>query len=465
MICKKVLLIVICLMFVRQIPAKAGKVEVWITRGDRAALLKKQSKALKFGESTNDFPAIRIDDAKTFQTIDGFGFTLTGGSAFVINRLSKNKKAKILKELFGTGKNSIGISYLRISIGASDLDFAPFSYDDLPAGETDLKLEKFSLANDLKDVIPLLQEILHINPKLKILGSPWSAPVWMKDSGSFRGGRLKPEYYEVYARYFVRYILEMSRYDIRIDAVTPQNEPLHDGNNPSMLMTASEQADFIKNHLGRAFSAASIKTKIIIYDHNCDKPEYPIEVLSDSEATKFIDGSAFHLYAGEIGCLSKVKAARADKNVYFTEQYTSSKGTFAGDLNWHVKNVIIGSMRNWSRNALEWNLASDAEFKPHTAGGCNVCKGALTIDKNEITRNVSYYVIAHSAKFVPPASVRIESNIAGEIQNAAFKTPDGKIVLIALNDGKEPASFNIEFNNKHALAMLPAGSVGTFIWQ
>ncbi len=465
MIYKKILIIIVCLTFIRVNVANGGKVEVWLTTGDQTALLEKQPKAIKFDAEINDLPTIEVDDAQSFQTVDGFGYTLTGGSAFVINGLSKEKKAKMLKELFGSGKNSIGVSYLRISIGASDLNFAPFTYDDLPTGEKDLELKKFSLANDLKDLIPLLKEIVRINPKLKILGSPWSAPVWMKDHDSFRGGHLKPEFYEVYARYFVRYIKEMSRYGISIDAVTPQNEPLHDGNNPSMLMTASEQSDFIKNHLGKAFLAAKIKTKIIIYDHNCDKPEYPIEILNDSEAKKFIDGSAFHLYSGDIGCLGKVKEAHPDKNVYFTEQYTSSKGTFAGDLSWHIKNVIIGSMRNWSKNALEWNLASDAEFKPHTAGGCNVCKGALTIDKNNFTRNVSYFVIAHAAKFVPPGSIRIESNISGNINNVAFKTPARKIILIAQNDGKVAAAFNLKFKNKSAAATLPAGSVGTFVWK
>lgn len=459
---KKHTLFLICL-FVAQSVFSQSKIEFWLTKNDQTVLLQKQTN-ISFDNKTNNLPTIKINENQTFQTIDGFGYSLTGGSAYVINQLDKVQKNKLLQELFCNKKDSISVSYLRISIGASDLNFAPFTYNDLPEGETDLNLEKFSLSMDEKHLIPLLQEILRINPKLKIMGSPWSAPLWMKDKNSFWGGHLQPKFYEVYANYFVKHIKEMEKRGIKIDAITPQNEPQHDGNNPSMLMTPSEQIAFVKI-LGKAFQAANIKTKIIIYDHNCDNPNYPIEVLNNAEAKKFIDGSAFHLYGGDIGCMSKVKSAHPDKNLYFTEQYTSSKGAFAGDLNWHIKNLIIGATRNWSKNVLEWNLANDAEFKPHTQGGCNVCKGALTIANNTVMRNVSYYIIAHAAKFVPSDSVRINSNSTEIISNVAFKTPNGKIVLIAQNDGKETTSFNIKFKNKQAVATLPAGSVGTFIWK
>lgn len=250
---------------------------------------------------------------------------------------------------------------------------------------------------------------------------------------------------------------------ITIDAITPQNEPLHDGNNPSMLMTALQQAEFIKTNLGPAFQAAGIITKIIVYDHNCDKPEYPMAILNDAVAKPFVNGSAFHLYGGDISALSTVHYAHPDKHVYFTEQYTASTGDFGGDLKWHVKNVIIGSMRNWSRNALEWNLANDATFGPHTNGGCTTCKGAITIGSS-VTRNVAYYIIAHASKFVPAGSIRIGSNIAGNLHTAAFKTPAGKKVLIVENDGSQGSAFNIKFNNKWVTTSLPAGGVGTYIW-
>lgn len=296
------------------------------------------------------------------------------------------------------------------------------------------------------------------------MGTPWSPPTWMKDNGNSIGGKLKPEYYSVYANYFVKYIQAMKAEGITIDAVTIQNEPQHDGNNPSMRMEATEQRDFIKNHLGPAFQTAAINTKIIIWDHNCDNPNYPITILNDPDAKKYIDGSAFHLYAGDINALSTVKAAHADKNLYFTEQWTSSTGDFGGDLKWHLRNVIIGSMRNWSKTALEWNLANDPSFGPHTPGGCTQCKGALTISGSTVTKNVAYYIIAHASKFVPTGSTRISSTHSGNILSVAFKRADGKKVLIVLNDNDNTSSFNIRYNNKLALTSLPGGSVGTYIW-
>jgi len=373
-------------------------------------------------------------------------------------------RAALLKELFATSENDIGVSYLRISIGASDLDDHVFSYDDLPAGQTDPNLKKFTLNEDSKYLIPVLKEILKIAPKIKLLGSPWSPPTWMKTNDSSKGGSLKPEFYDAYAKYFVKYIQGMRSEGIRIDAITVQNEPLHPGNNPSMLMLAADQAIFIKDHLGPAFKAAHIDTKIIIYDHNADRPDYPISILNDPNAKKYIDGSAFHLYGGPIEALSKVHEAHPDKNIYFTEQWVGAPGNFPVELNWHVKNLVIGATRNWARTVLEWNLASDPNQNPHTPGGCDRCLGAVTIDGNKVTRNPAYYIIAHASKFVRPGSVRISSNLPENLPNVAFKTPGGKKVVIVLNDSKSAQTFNISYNHKIATSSLEAGAVATYIW-
>jgi glucosylceramidase len=333
----------------------------------------------------------------------------------------------------------------------------------MPAGQTDMNLGHFSLGPDKTSLVPLLKQILAINPSIKIMGTPWSPPVWMKDNGNSKGGSLKPEYYSAYAKYFVKYIEQMKAEGIIIDAITPQNEPLHPGNNPSMYMTAEQQADFIKNHLGPAFKSANISTKIIVYDHNCNHPEYPLTVLKDTAAKAFVDGSAFHMYEGSIEALTQVHNEHPDKQVYFTEQYTASNGKFDGDFRWHLKNLIIGAPRNWSRTVLEWNLANDTSYAPHTPGGCTTCKGALTISST-VQRNVAYFIIAQASKFVPPGSVRIGSNIAGDFHNVAFKTPAGKKVLIVLNDGAQQGAFNIRFSGKWVTASLPAGAAATFVW-
>ena len=446
-------------------PSGPNEVDYWLTKGDESVKLQKQTTVLTFGTTVNSYPTINVDETVTYQGIDGFGYTLTGGSADVINSLVPAKKSALLQELFGTGGDAIGVSYLRISIGASDLSSSTFTYNDLPEGQTDLALANFSLSLDLGNVVPLLKEILAINPAIKILGSPWSAPLWMKDKNSFVGGSLKPEYYGVYAQYFVKYIQAMKAQGITIDAITPQNEPLHGGNNPSMVMTAAQQAEFIKSALGPAFQAANLSTKIIIYDHNCDRPDYPIEVLNDAAAKAFINGSAFHLYGGDINALSYVHTQHPDKAVYFTEQYTPSNGGFEGDLKWHLKNVVIGSTRNWSRVALEWNLANNGSFGPNTPGGCTVCKGAITIPAaDNYVKNVGYYIIAHASKFVPAGSTRISSDMFGSINDVAFITPAGKKVLLVENDGSSAQMFNIRSNSKWVAVSVPGNSVATFVW-
>lgn len=441
------------------------EVEVWITSPTNNVLFQRQNISLSFGYVVNQNPTIIVDPKQTFQTIDGFGNCLTGGSATLLNKMSTAKRSQILKELFATNANNIGISYLRISIGASDLSDHVFSYNDLPAGQTDVEMTKFSLEPEKADLIPVLKEILAINPNIKILGSPWSAPTWMKTNNATKGGSLKPEYFDAYAKYFVKYIQEMKAEGIAIDAITIQNEPLHPGNNPSMYMTALDQADFIKKSLGPAFEAANIKTKIIVYDHNADRIDYPLQILSDPEAAKYVDGSAFHLYGGKIEDLSKVHSAYPAKNLYFTEQWVGAPGNLASDLAWHVRTLIIGGTRNWCRNVLEWNMASDPLYDPHTNdGGCDKCLGTITINGDEVTRNPAYYVLAHAAKFVRPGSVRIDSNLPDNLPNVAFKTPKGKRVLIVQNNSNDNQQFNIKFNGKSVITSLDKGAVGTYVW-
>lgn len=443
--------------------ARTNDIDMWLTKGDQSVLLKKQTQPISFVDTTNSYGVIDVDTTRTFQQVDGFGYTLTGGSATLINSMGSAKSA-LLQELFGQGENAISVNYLRVSIGASDLSDKVFSYDDLPAGQTDPQLEKFSLSWDTVDLVPVLKEILAINPALKIMASPWSPPVWMKDNNNSIGGSLLPQYYGVYANYFVKYIQAMQSKGIAIEAVTIQNEPQHGGNNPSMVMSALQQADFVKNHLGPAFQAAGISTKIIVWDHNCDNPNYPITILNDAAAKPFVYGSAFHLYNGDISALSTVHEAHPDRALYFTEQWTASTGNFGGDLTWHLKNVVIGSMFNWSRTALEWNLANNPSFGPHTPGGCTECKGALTINGNSVSRNVSYYIIAHASKFVPAGSVRIASSILPGIPNVVFKTPAGKKVMIAVNDSNAAIGFNIKFKGKLAFTSLASGAVATYTW-
>ncbi|WP_326499900.1 glycoside hydrolase family 30 beta sandwich domain-containing protein [Methylomicrobium sp. Wu6] len=412
----------------------------------------------------NDFPVITVDAEQKYQVMEGFGFSLTGGSAMLISRLPAADRSALLRELFLPDGNGIGISFLRLSIGASDLSERSFSYDDRPDGHADFELVHFDIEAGDIEVIPLLREILAVNSTVRIIATPWSAPPWMKTNQSFIGGKLRPDCYGVYAAYLVKYLKAMRERGITIHAITPQNEPLNDKNEPSMVMEACEQVEFIKNHLGPALRNVGLPgVELFCWDHNCDVKEYPLAVFADAEARRYLSGSAWHLYGGDISALADVHQAYPEMKLYFTEQWVGADGQFAGDLLWHIRHVLIGSIRNWSRIVLEWNLASDPFCCPHTPGGEARCVGALTIGE-EIGRNVAYYVIGHASKFVRPGSSRIHSDAQASLPNVAFLTPAGHIVLIALNDGAESRSFNIQFQGKKATAILPAGAIGTYVW-
>jgi len=243
----------------------------WKTNPSANTYFSRQYVGLNFNHTINTNKTIVIDTTQTYQKIDGFGFALTGGSATLINGLSSTNKTSLLKELFTTDSTNIGVSYLRISIGASDLSDHAFSYDEVAGDST---LQNFSIDEETKDLIPVLKQIVQLNPNIKIIATPWSAPAWMKTNGNYSGGSLKAECYDVYARYFVKYIQAMQAEGIPIEAVTPQNEPLNAYNNPAMVMQANEENNFIKNYLAQQFKANNIKAKIIVYDHNLDVPEY-----------------------------------------------------------------------------------------------------------------------------------------------------------------------------------------------
>jgi glucosylceramidase len=442
------------------VPVKTD-VSMWLTTPDRQTLLQKQNISLLFSNTTNQNSTINVDSTTQYQSIDGFGFALTGGSATLINQLTAAQQSALLTELFATDSASIGISYLRISIGASDLSASDFTYDE--SSTADVNLQNFSIDMEKTDLIPVLKKIIAINPTIKIIASPWTAPTWMKTNKSFSQGSLDTAYYSVYAQYFVKYIQAMQQQGITIEAITPQNEPLNANNNPSMVMQPNEEDNFVKNNLGPAFKTVGLTTKIVVYDHNADRTDYPLTILADQAAYPYVDGSAFHLYAGDISALTPVHTAYPNKNLYFTEIYTASTGSFSGDLSWHINNIIIGATRNWCRNVIEWNLASDPSFGPHTNGGCSTCQGALTIG-SFISRNVSYYIIAHASKFVRPGAVRIASDNNTTLPNVAFKNTDGSKVLIVLNNATTAQTFNIKFNLKIVTTTLNAGAVATYKW-
>jgi glucosylceramidase len=443
---------------------ESPQARMWLTTADRSALLAEQTNPLPFSTTATDSPGIEVNDMQQFQTIDGFGFALTGGSAQLLMRMDPGPRAQLLKELFAAEPDA-RVTYLRLTIGASDMNERVFSYDDLPPGQTDVDLAHFSLGPDRADVIPVLKQILAINPSIKILGSPWSAPAWMKTNDRVKDGHLKPEYYGAYSAYFVKYIQQMKAEGISIDAVTVQNEPLNPKNTPSMVMLASEQDAFIAKHLIPAFHDAGIATKILLYDHNPDVLSYALSILKDPAAGKYVDGTAFHLYGGTPSALTEVHDDYPNKNLYMTEQSISSSPEEPLPIAASITGVPIDALRNWSRNVLLWNLAADPHYGPHTNdGGCTFCQGAITLDGNHASRNVAFYTIAHFTRFVPPGSLRIGSTEREQLASVAFLTPDGKIVLVASNTANFPTTFHVSYHGRCFTTTLPAESAATYVW-
>lgn len=444
----------------------AGHAQLWLTLVDRSALFTLQNQPLTFGEPQAQVPTIAVNDMQRFQPIEGFGFALTGGSAQLLMRMSPDRRHDLLEQIFSTDGDGIGVSYLRVSIGSSDMNDHVYSYDDLPPGQTDPDMTRFSLAPDREYVIPALKEILAIDPRIEILGSPWSAPAWMKTNDQVKDGHLKPEYYGAYAQYFVKYIEGMKAEGIPIVAITIQNEPLNPKNTPSMVMFAPEEAAFIGKDLGPAFAKAGIKTEIQVYDHNPDVTSYPLSILADSAASPYVIGTAFHLYGGDASALTSVHEAYPNKNLYLTEQSITGRPhsdtiAIAGP----VSRVLVGATRNWSRNVLLWNLAADPHFGPHTNnGGCTMCAGAITLDGDTASFNVAWYAMAHFSKFVRPGSVHIGSNELEQLSTVAFLTPEGKVVLVAANTGNFPKTFQVEYHGRSFTTTLHPESVGTYVW-
>lgn len=448
---------VIMISFIKM---NAQTVTPWITSGDQTKLLQQQA-SVSFGTNSGTNPStVTINAGTTYQTMDGFGYTLTEGSCEVISGMAATQQNQLLNDLYNpaTGLNA---NVVRISIGASDLSSSSYSYNETSG---DVNMNNFSLNGpDLTYLVPILKKIQLINPNIKILATPWSAPRWMKTNNSWVGGSLQTQYYAAYARYFVKYFAAMQAQGISIWGITPQNEPENPNNEPSMLMNSTEQKNFINQQLGPQMASAGYgNVKIIAFDHNCDNTAYPIDVLNNSS---YVDGAAFHLYLGNISAMSTVRNA-TNKNVYFTEQYTGSGGSFSGDFGWHMQNVVIGSTNNWAKTVLEWNAANNSGLGPRTPGGCSTCLGAITVNNStSYTKNVAYYIIGQISKFVKPGALRISSSSTnGSIVSAGFKNPDGSIALVVYNSGSantiKVVSGSSAFNYT-----VPASSAVTFNWS
>ncbi len=441
-----------------------------ITTADGNVLLQELPKKIGFTDQKASSLIITVDETKTLQTIEGFGAALTGSSAVLLNT-----KQEALETLFGD--QGIRLNYGRLTVGASDFNKnQSYTYNDTDGSE-DLTLSNFSITMDRMEdnpVIPVAKAIMAINPSYRFMASPWSPPAWMKTNKALNGGGLDPKYYDVYADYLIKYIEEYKNEGIPINAVTVQNEPLHETSSyPSMKMTAAAQTTFIGQYLGPKLAATDLETKIIAYDHNyleAADPEYPMTVLGDVEASKYTNAVGYHAYAGEVGDVADLISKFPNAEIYFTEQsgIQNDNTSFEGELKWFMQNVFIGMLRQGAKSILLWNLALDESAGPKN-GGCKNCRGVLKLTRSgAIIKNVEYYMLGHFSKYVDTGAQVIATNsLPSAIENVAFRNPDGSKVLVVFNSsgtGSEQL-ITVAVGAKNFSYSIPKGALVTFKWK
>ena len=444
-------------------------VQLWLSTADRRLRLVQQPDIeMSAGGS---LPAdVVIDTHKTYQSIVGFGAALTDSSAWLLqNRMSEQQRGALLQELFGPPPN-LDLNMLRLTIGASDFSLQQYTLDDLPFGQVDPALQHFNVAANLHDVIPTVRELMAVDPQLRIVASPWSAPAWMKDSENLIGGALLPQYESTYADYLVKYLDAYRGYGIPIFALTLQNEPgFVPVTYPGMELPAATRARLIAQYLGPALANRKPRTRILEWDHNWDQPEQPLGVLADPDAARYIDGVAWHCYSGSPYAQGKVHRAFPKKDAYITEcsggDWESSKN---GELLWFTRDLLLAGLRQWARGVVYWNLALDEQHGPHF-GGCDACKGVVTIDSRTgaVSRNDEYYAFAHFSRFVLPGAVRVGSSATDKgIDNVAFRNAaDGSIVLVMVNSNAQARRISVMQGQAGFQYALPPQSVATFVWN
>ncbi|MCK9500633.1 MAG: glucosylceramidase [Lascolabacillus sp.] len=457
-----------------------GDVTIYVTTNNRSQDFKKQ--AADFSSKSNMSPTtIKLNPAERFQTMDGFGAAITGSTAFNLMKMTKENRTKFLKETFSPTEG-MGQSYVRISIGCSDFSLSEYSLCDTPG------IENFGLTSEETDyVIPVLKEILAINPDLKIMGSPWTPPQWMKVNNltdlqpfnSWTSGQLNPAYYGDYATYFVKWIQAMNQNSIKIYSVTPQNEPLNRGNSASLYMGWEEQFEFVQNHLVPQFKAASLSTKIYLFDHNynydnmADQNGYPMKIYDAGIDSDVVAGAAYHNYGGDKAELLKVQSRYPERELVFTE---TSIGTWNDGRNLQVRliddmrEVALGTVNNGCKAVIVWNLMLDTERGPNREGGCQTCYGAVDIDISDfstITRNSHYYIIGHLSSVVKPGAVRIGTTGFSDpgFIHSAFENTDGTYAVVLLNSTSASKSITLDDGKQHFTYEVPANSVISYKWN
>ena len=445
--------------------ANAQTVSVWLTTDDQVNKLQSVASVTFVTGSGGNNPVF-VDETQTYQRVEGFGASFTDSAGYLLNEVATPLvRSNAMSNLFTRNGGGIGVSFVRNPMGASDLARTQYSYDDLPSGQTDTNLTSFSIAHDQADIIPLVQQALQLNPQLTIMANPWSPPGWMKTSGSMVGGSLLTSMYASFAQYFVKYIQAYQAAGIPTHYISLQNEPLYGpGDYPGMLMDAATQLTVLRDYVLPALAASNITARVLVYDHNWDRPDYPETVLSDATVlgSSQVGGIAWHGYGGTPGAMTTLANQYPTKGNYLTEH---SGEVGRGDMVKADFEEITQVMRNWGRAYVKWSLVLDQNHGPHD-GGCSDCNPLVTINSSSgaLTYDIEYYTLGHFSKFVLPGAYRVYSGNAAGIVSAAFVNPDNSKVLVAFNDTASSNTFQVQWGNKMFTYTLAPSSGATFTW-
>ena len=461
------------------VPVPTGDVAIYTATSSLTRDLARD--AVNFSPKDNLAPTtITLNPAEQYQTMDGFGAAITGSTCYNLLLMKPADRHAFLTETF-SDKDGFGFSYIRISIGCSDFSLSEYTCCDTKG------IENFALQSEEKDyILPILKEILAINPSIKVIAAPWTCPKWMKVKSltdrtpldSWTNGQLNPDYYQDYATYFVKWIQAFKAEGIDIYAVTPQNEPLNRGNSASLYMEWEEQRDFVKTALGPQMKAAGLSTKIYAFDHNYNydniesQKNYPGKIYEDAAASQYLAGAAYHNYGGNREELLNIHQAYPEKELLFTE---TSIGTWNSgrDLSKRLmedmEEVALGTINNWCKGVIVWNLMLDNDRGPNREGGCQTCYGAVDINNSDyktIIRNSHYYIIAHLSSVVKPGAVRIATTgyTDNGITCSAFENTGGTYAFVLINNNEKSKKITVSDGQRHFAYDVPGKSVTSYRW-
>ncbi|MEV4944962.1 ricin-type beta-trefoil lectin domain protein [Streptomyces sp. NPDC053755] len=457
--------------------AAGEQVNVWLTTTDDAGgrhvtrgLQQQTPLAFQAGRDGGG-STVTVDENTRYQTFAGGGASFTDTAAWLMKgsgALSASTRDATMRKLFSPTEG-IGLSFVRNPMGGSDLARFGYTYDDLPAGQTDPGLAKFSLAHDLQDVLPLTRQAEQLNPQLTLVASPWTAPAWMKDSGRLDGGWLRAENYGTYADYFVRYLQAWRDQGVPVDYVTAQNEPTCCAGYPSMSWNASGLAYFTRNELLPKLAAAGLATKVLAHDWNWDTYDaYAAQTVDDAAVRSHpnFGGIAWHGYGGDVRRQTEIHDRYPQLDAFQTEH---SGGTWIAHQQREDMMNIIDYTRNWAKSVTKWSLAVDQNRGPHN-GGCGTCDGLITVHNGDarhgqVDYTVEYYTMGHLTKFVKPGAHRIASTADAAVPNVAWRNPDGSKALIAYNDSTGARTLTVNWGGRHFAYSVPGRTSATFTWS